>query len=150
MQSTDIHNVSTGWKYWKNQLFISVKQFFLSFYPICKIETKYFVFALFVFACKDWEWLTFNFWLEGIVPVIYYSSLIEIQTFCISQSGGCWSPVFTCSNLAHAQNSNDYWPSNERGNFVVNQSEFLLTFVVLANHITYNGIFTRNLLQLYE
>ena len=31
-----------------------------------------------------------------------------------------------------------------RGDFVFNQSEFLLTFVVLANHIMYNGIFTRN------
>ena len=31
-----------------------------------------------------------------------------------------------------------------RGNFVVNQSEFLLTYVVLANYITFNGISTRN------
>ena len=40
------------------------------------------------------------------------SFLIEIQTFCLSQSGGCWFPVFARWNLAHAQNRLDHWTSN--------------------------------------
>ena len=77
MQSTDTHNVSTGWRYQQDQLFISLKQFFESFYPNCKIATKYFVFGRVVFiktACD----LSFNFWLEGIAPVIYYSLHVSI------------------------------------------------------------------------
>ena len=40
---------------------------------------KTFCFGRVFFACKDWECLSFNFWLEGIVPVIYYSSLCSPQ-----------------------------------------------------------------------
>ena len=32
--------------------------------------------------------------------------------FCLSQSGGCWFPVFTCSYVTHAHNSHDHWMSN--------------------------------------
>ena len=56
----------------KVYLFISLKQFLGSFYPIWKI----FGLAVFAFPCKDRGWLSCNFCLEVIVPVIYFSSLV--------------------------------------------------------------------------